>query len=281
MNRKFIIVLKTNLILTFIGGITVSELSSAILTSVSQAREKKYFKMVKTQPIPKHIAIIMDGNRRFAEEIGLSSIDGHEKGRDKLEELLSWCLELDVKILTVYAFSTENLNRESDEVKSLLALFEKNFYLLGDDKRVHKNKIKVTVLGQRELLPENVINAIQYAEEKTQSYDQYFFNLAIAYGSRQEITHAIKNIAQDAKNGKIEIDRIDEELVSSYLYTSDFPDPDLVLRTSGEERISNFLLWQLAYSELYFTDVYWPGFKKLDFLKAIYSYQQRHRRFGE
>ena len=251
------------------------------MESVSRAREKKYINLVKAHPMPKHIAIIMDGNRRFAEQLGLSSVDGHEKGRDKLEELLSWCLELDVKILTVYAFSTENVNRDQDEVQSLMDLFEKNFYLLGDDKRVHKHKIKVSVLGEINLLPENIQKAINYAIDKTKDYDKYFFNLAIAYGSRQEITQAIKNIARDAKDGKIDIENIDETMVSSYLYTSDFPDPDLVLRTSGEERISNFLLWQLAYSELYFADVYWPGFKKLDFLKAIYSYQQRQRRFGE
>ena len=237
--------------------------------------------MVQSERIPNHIAIIMDGNRRFAENLGLATVDGHEKGRDKLEELLGWCLELDVKILTVFAFSTENLSRDPEEVKSLLGLFEKNFYLLGDDKRVHKHKIKVSVLGQRELLPDNIRKAIEYAEDKTKKYSKYFFNLAIAYGSRQEITLAIKRIAKDAQEGKIDVNHIDESFVSSYLYTSDFPDPDLVLRTSGEERISNFLLWQLAYSELYFADVYWPGFSKLDFLKAIYSYQQRHRRYGE
>ena len=222
----------------------------------------------------------MDGNRRFAEELGLSSIEGHVKGRDKLEELLMWCLEINVRILTVYAFSTENINRDTDEVKSLLELFEKNFYLLGDDKRVHKNKIRVTVLGELELLPDNVKKAINYAVEKTKKYDKYFFNIAMAYGGRQEITQAIKNIAKDAQTGKIKPDDINEEVVSSYLYTHQFPDPDLVLRTSGEERISNFLIWQLAYSELYFTDVYWPGFSKLDFLKAIYSYQMRQRRYG-
>ena len=222
----------------------------------------------------------MDGNRRFAEELGLSSIEGHVKGRDKLEELLSWCLEINVRILTVYAFSTENIHRDTDEIKSLLELFEKNFYLLGDDKRVHKNQIKVTVLGDLELFPENVKKAINYAVDKTKKYDKYFFNIAMAYGGRQEITQAIKNIAKDAQTGKIKLDDINEEVVSSYLYTHQFPDPDLVLRTSGEERISNFLIWQLAYSELYFTDVYWPGFSKLDFLKAIYSYQMRHRRYG-
>jgi tritrans,polycis-undecaprenyl-diphosphate synthase [geranylgeranyl-diphosphate specific] len=222
----------------------------------------------------------MDGNRRFANGLGLPIIDGHEKGRDKLEELLEWCLELNIQILTVYAFSTENLKRKDKEVKKLYDLFEKNFYLLGDDERVHENKIKVTVLGQRKLLPRRIRKAITYAEEKTSDYDSYFFNLAIAYGGRQEITEAIKRIAEDAKSGKINPEKIDENVVSSYLYTSDFPDPDLVLRTSGEERISNFLLWQLAYSELYFADVYWPGFSKLEFLKAIHSYQLRKRRFG-
>ena len=251
-----------------------------IYSTISHAREKRYLKMVQSEPIPQHIAIIMDGNRRFAESLGLSSINGHEKGSDKLEELMNWCLELNIKILTVYAFSTENLNRDDDEVRGLLDLFEKNFYLLGDDKRVHNNKIKVTVLGQLDLLPENVQKAISYAQDKTKDYDKYFFNLAIAYGGRQEIILAIKNIAEDDKAGRIDPVNIDVKLVSSYLYTSNFPDPDLVLRTSGEERISNFLIWQLAYSELYFTDVYWPGFSKLDFLKAIYSYQRRKRRFG-
>ena len=251
-----------------------------IYSTISQAREKRYLKLVQAEPMPEHIAIIMDGNRRFAESIGLTSIDGHEKGRDKLEELLTWCLELDIKIITVFAFSMENLNRDTEEVKNLLELFEKNFYLLGDDKRVHKHKIKITVLGELELLPKNIQKAINYAIEKTKDYDKYFLNLAIAYGGRQEITQAIKNIAKDAKDGQITPEDINEDLVSSYLYTSEFPDPDLVLRTSGEERVSNFLLWQLAYSELYFADVYWPGFSKLDFLKAIYSFQQRKRRYG-
>ncbi len=222
----------------------------------------------------------MDGNRRFAETLGLSSLSGHEKGRDKLEELLGWCLELDVKVLTVYALSTENLKRDTDEVRDLLNLFEKNFVLLGDDERVHKHKIKVSVLGEVNMLPSRVQKAIKYAEDKTKTYDKYYFNLAIAYGGRQEITQAIKNIAEDAKAGQINPQDIDEKTVESYLYTHEFPDPDLVLRTSGEERISNFLLWQLAYSELYFADVYWPGFSKLDFLRAIYSYQRRKRRYG-
>lgn len=203
------------------------------------------------------------------------------KGKDKLEEVMEWCLDLGIKVLTVYAFSTENLKREQSEVDYLMHIFEENFSRLADDERIHKYGIRLTVLGQRELLPENVQSAIRFAEEKTAPYSNYFYNIAIAYGSRQEIIQAIKGIAQDVKEGKLRVDQIDEDVVTRFLYTADFPDPDLVLRTSGEERVSNFLLWQLAYSELYFTDVYWPGFRKVDFLRAIRSYQMRQRRFGK
>ncbi|MDD1765171.1 MAG: polyprenyl diphosphate synthase [Methanomassiliicoccales archaeon] len=223
----------------------------------------------------------MDGNRRFAKEFGLQPTDGHIKGKDKLEEMMEWCLELGIKILTVYAFSTENLERDPEEVRSLMKLFEDNFYKLGDDERIHKHKIKITVLGQMELLPDNVKNAIKYATDKTAGYDQYFYNIAIAYGSRQEIIQAIRRVAEKVKSGDLDISEIDEKVFSNFLYTADFPDPDLVLRTSGEERVSNFLLWQLAYAELYFADVYWPGFRKIDFLRAIRSYQLRRRRFGK
>jgi tritrans,polycis-undecaprenyl-diphosphate synthase [geranylgeranyl-diphosphate specific] len=230
--------------------------------------------------MPHHIAVIMDGNRRFAKEFGLTTAEGHMKGKDKLEEVLDWCMELDIKVLTVYAFSTENLHREPDEVESLMQMFEENFYRLGDDERVHKYGIKVSALGQRDLLPERVLKAIDYAEGKTRDYSNYYYNIALAYGSRQEIIQAIKQIPQKVKEGALEVEDIDERTFSNFLYTADFPDPDLILRTSGEERISNFLLWQLAYAELYFTDVYWPGFRKIDFLRAVRSFQFRQRRFG-
>ncbi len=223
----------------------------------------------------------MDGNRRFARELGLDPSLGHKLGRDKLEEVLGWCLEIGLRVLTVYAFSTENFTRSSEEVMLLIKLFEENFRKLGDDERVHKYKIRVRVIGKRELLPQSLISAIEYAEEKTKDYNEYFFNLAVAYGGRQEIIDAIKEIAKDVKEGKLKIEDISEELVSSKLYTKDLPDPDLILRTSGEERISNFLLWQIAYSELYFVDVYWPGFRKIDLLRAIRAYQMRQRRFGK
>lgn len=251
-----------------------------ITESIYNIYEKKLLKEVKKEEIPRHVAIIMDGNRRFAEKLGLKEIDGHRLGKDKLEEMLEWCLELDIKILTVYAFSTENLKRSEEELKNLMELFEENFIKAGDDERVHKNKIKIRAIGNVDILPKNVQNAIKYAEERTKNYEDYIFNIAIAYGSREEILNAIKKISEDVKSNKVKIEDIDEKVFSSYLYTSETPDPDLILRTSGEERVSNFLLWQLAYSELYFADVYWPEFRKVDFLRAIRNYQKRQRKFG-
>jgi len=236
---------------------------------------------VQEAPVPRHVAIIMDGNRRFAREFGLRPEEGHSKGKDKLEQVMEWCLELKIRVLTVYAFSTENMNRDQSEIEYLMHIFEENFNKLADDERIHKHGIKLTVLGQRELLPEKVQKAIRFAEEKTSGYSDYYYNIAIAYGSRQEIIQAIKSIAMEVKVGHLKVEEIDESTVTRFLYTADLPDPDLVLRTSGEERVSNFLLWQLAYSELYFTDVYWPGFRYVDFLRAIRSYQLRKRRFGK
>jgi tritrans,polycis-undecaprenyl-diphosphate synthase [geranylgeranyl-diphosphate specific] len=263
------------------GKAIKNEISRVIASTAYNTYEKRLMKEVRENPIPHHVAVIMDGNRRFAKEFGLTTAEGHIKGKDKLEEVLDWCMELGIKILTVYAFSTENLTRDPDEIEALMKLFEDNFIRLGDDERVHRHKIKVTVLGQRDVLPSRVKKAIEYAENRTAGYSNYFYNIATAYGSRQEIIQAIQQIAQKVKDGELSVEQINEKTFSNFLYTADFPDPDLILRTSGEERISNFLLWQLAYSELYFTDVYWPGFRKIDFLRAIRSYQLRQRRFGK
>ncbi|HYM39268.1 MAG TPA: polyprenyl diphosphate synthase [Thermoplasmata archaeon] len=257
------------------------DVSKIVSDAAYQAYERRLMHSVKAGTVPRHVAIIMDGNRRFAKEIGLGNeLEGHTKGRDKLEEVLEWCLEVGVRILTVYAFSTENIRRPSDEVQHLMHLFAENFRRVGDDARVHQHKIKITVFGDRELLPKEVVEAIEYAENRTKDYDAYRFNLAVAYGGREEILTAIRDVVRDAQAGKVGPEDINEKFFSRRLYTADLPDPDLVLRTSGEERISNFLLWQLAYAELYFVDVYWPGFRKIDFLRAIRSYQQRARRYG-
>jgi tritrans,polycis-undecaprenyl-diphosphate synthase [geranylgeranyl-diphosphate specific] len=258
-----------------------SEIRKALTDATYRAYEKRLLKEVKGGPIPQHVAVIMDGNRRFAESLGLVHTAGHERGRDTLEELLDWCLDLGIHVLTVYAFSTENLSRSKEEVDELMRLFEVNFRKAAEDERVHRHRIRLKAFGQIEMLPKGVQDAIRYAEERTASYDGYRFNIAIAYGGREEILQAIRALAQEAMDGKVAPKDITEEVFSKHLYTYGLPDPDLILRTSGEARISNFLLWQLAYSELYFSDVYWPGFRKVDFLRAIRAYQQRHRRYGK
>jgi tritrans,polycis-undecaprenyl-diphosphate synthase [geranylgeranyl-diphosphate specific] len=258
----------------------VHELKDRVGDAVARTVESVLLKEVLADPVPRHIGIIMDGNRRFAEALGEPAVKGHDYGRDTLESVLDWCLELKVRHLTVYAFSTENFRRQPLEVKRLMDLFEENFLKMADDKRVHENRIHIRAIGHLDLLPRRVRDAIRVAEDRTRAYDQYFYTIAVAYGGRQEILDAIRSLAEQVQEGRLRPKDIDEALVSKHLYTQHLPDPDLILRTSGEERISNFLLWQMAYSELYFTDVYWPGFRRVDFLRAIRTYQMRKRRFG-
>lgn len=243
--------------------------------------ERKLLEDVKANPVPKHLGIIMDGNRRFARKLGLDPVSGHEAGKKKLEEVVEWCRDAGIKVLTVYAFSTENFDRDNREVDALMRMFAESFRKMADDERIHKNKVRIRAIGRLDMLPEYVRDAIEYAQEKTKDYSDYIFNIAIAYGGRIEIVDAIRNIAKDAKAGKLDLKDINENTVSKRLYTADLPDPDLILRTSGEERISNFLLWQIAYSELCFVDVYWPEFTKRDLLRAIRTYQKRERRIGK
>ena len=242
--------------------------------------EKRLEREVSDKPVPKHIAIIMDGNRRYAREQGLEPREGHLAGKEKIKDVLDWCMELGVRNLTVYAFSTENFNRDPEEVSFLMELIGESLRELADDQRVHDNRVRLRAIGERDLIPDEMLEAIVYAEEKTADYGDYNFNMAIAYGGRQEIVNAVKEISSRVNSGELDIDDVDEETISKYLYTFEVPDPDLVLRTSGEFRVSNFLRWQLAYSELYFTDVYWPSFRYIDYLRAVRSYQQRARRFG-
>ena len=248
---------------------------------IDEFRDYKLIDQIKENQVPEHVAIIMDGNRRFAKELGLPPKTGHLFGRDKLEEVLEWCFDLGIKNLTVYAFSTENFERETDEVRTLMNLCKKQLERASKDSRIHKNRVKIRVIGHLESLPEDISTSAKYIMDETKDYDEYSFNIALAYGGREEILQAIQKIAKDVKKDKLKIEDIKEPIVSKYLYTNGIPDPDLILRTSGEERISNFLLWQLAYSELYFSDVYWPAFQKRDFLKAIRTCQMRKRRYGK
>lgn len=232
-------------------------------------------------PVPNHIGIITDGNRRYAREHGIDPNIGHVKGKDKLEEVLEWSMEIGTKIITVYAFSTENFDREPEEVEFLFNLINDSLKNLMRDKRVTNNKIRVKVIGKINILPEKLVRTINELENFTNSYENFRLNIAVGYGGREEIMDAIRKIASDYKEGRISMEDIGQDKFREYLYDGTVPDPELILRTSGEERISNFLLWQSAYSELYFSDVFWPALKKIDFLRAIRAYQLRQRRFGK
>ncbi len=232
---------------------------------------------------PEHVAIILDGNRRWASDNALISWMGHRHGADKVDELLDWCIQLDFKFITLYAFSTENFRRPHEEVEELMKLIEEKMLSLLDNKAIHENKIKVKVIGRRDLLPKSIQDAIERVEEKTKDYPDRLLNMALAYGGRAEIVDATKEIAKKAVKGEINPDKINEKIFEKYLYTAHMPkqDADLIIRTSGEERLSGFLSWQSAYSELCFVDVNWPDFRLIDLLRAVRTYQKRKRRFGK
>ena len=236
---------------------------------------------LKPEKMPKHVAIIMDGNRRYSKLKGdVDVLKGHEMGVDTLENVLDWSVELGIEIITAYAFSTENFNRPKHEVEGLMRLFVIHFKRLAKHEKIKKNEVRVNVVGRIELLPEEVREAIKEAEEATAQYDKRLLNIAIGYDGRLEIIDSIKKIIKDVEDGKITIDDVDEDLVSKNLYTGGLDDPNLIIRTSGEERLSGFLLWQSSYSELYFCETLWPELRKVDFIRAIRSYQARDRRFG-
>jgi tritrans,polycis-undecaprenyl-diphosphate synthase [geranylgeranyl-diphosphate specific] len=251
-------------------------------TGVYKAYEKWLTQQVRGQPMPEHIGIILDGNRRWASEKALTHYDGHWVGAKVGEEVLDWCLEYGIKTLTLYTFSTENFSRPSDEVKTVLNIIEQEAVKLGKDKRLHSHKVRVKALGRTDLLPESLQDVVKQLENDTNQYDEHFLNVAIAYTGRAEIVDATKKIVEEISQGNLSPQQIDEDTFHKYLYTAHLPNPypDLVIRTSGEERLSGFLLWQSAYSELVFVDVYWPEFRRIDFLRAIRLYQRRHRRYG-
>jgi tritrans,polycis-undecaprenyl-diphosphate synthase [geranylgeranyl-diphosphate specific] len=220
----------------------------------------------------------MDGNRRFATSKNLGEkTKGHEFGVKKLKEIIEWVWEANIEVLTIFAFSNENFQRPKEEVDKLMQLFRENFLALVDTPEIHKHKVRVKAIGRLESLPEDVREAIHKAEESTKDYEKRLFQIAIGYAGRAELVDAIKGIIDDGLTS----DQITEEVVGRYLYTNGTNDPDLVIRTSGEERLSGFLLWQSAYSELYFTTAYFPSFRKIDLWRAIRTYQERDRRFGK
>ena len=227
---------------------------------------------------PNHVAIILDGNGRWAKKKGMPRTYGHVKGCENLEKICSVAKELGVKYLTVYAFSTENWKRSKEEVDALMKLFRN--YMKKCIKISRDNKMQVRVIGDPTAFDPDLQEKIKELEEYSSQYDELYFQIALNYGSRDEIKRAVQKMAEDVKAEKLNPEEISEQTISDYLDTKGLPDPDLLIRTSGEERLSNFLMWQLAYTEFYFTDVAWPDFNKAEFEKAIAKYNQRDRRFG-
>jgi len=244
--------------------------------------EKWLWHQIRNSVKPEHIAIILDGNRRWAAEKDLDPWFGHEKGAEKVEQLLDWCAKIGVKSVTLYAFSTENFRRPQKEVEEIMRIAADRLRKILTDERIHRNKIRVKVIGRVHLLPTYLQNLIAEVEEATKKYSEHFLNIAFAYGGRAEIVDAARKISEKVKQNELKPEDVDESLFERFLYTSHLPkqDPDLIIRTSGEERLSGFLLWQSAYSELCFLDVYWPDFRLIDLLRAVRTFQKRKRRFG-
>ena len=228
--------------------------------------------------LPKHVAIIMDGNGRWAEKRSLNRIAGHQKGIKRVKEVIRASKEIGIEVLTLYAFSTENWNRPQLETSALMALLKR--FLIAEGKELITNNIRLNTIGTIEDLPNQVTETLQDVIGKTKDNTGMILNAALSYSGRSEIIRAVKKIASDIKEGTITPQQIDETIFSNYLFTSGLPDPDLLIRTSGEHRISNFLLWQMAYTELYITDTLWPDFTEKDLIRALEDYQKRERRFG-
>lgn len=244
---------------------------------------KKLESDIKQGDIPNHVALILDGNRRWAKRHLTMTKVGHWKGADAVENLLDWCEQLDIKIITLYALSAENLDRDDEELEYLYELIRLRLEKLCQDPRIHKNKMRVKGIGRIELLPKSIKEVLQRLDDATKGYDNHFLNIALAYGGQLELVDAVKKIGEKIKDGSLKISDIDKKEIESNLYTSYLPQssPDMILRTSGEKRLSGFLMWQSVYSELIFMDIFWPEFRKIDLMRAIRTYQERKRRIGK
>lgn len=239
---------------------------------------KQNYYDIDIEKIPNHIAIIMDGNGRWAKSKFMPRTYGHKVGVETIRKIVKECSRLGVKYLTLYAFSTENWKRPQEEVSALMGLLVT--YLKNELDELHKNNVKILTIGDISKLPDVCVDELEKSIEKTKNNTGVTLSLALNYGSRDDIKKAVREISKNVSDGKISVEDIDDEMISKHLYTKNIIDPDLVIRTSGEQRLSNFLLWEVAYSEFYFTDIHWPDFDEENLQKAIYSYQKRDRRFG-
>ena len=258
-----------------------SKLAWSLISRSDRVRANRLRERLITEEMPRHVSIIMDGNRRFAWNNSSKTAVGHSEGKEKLKEVMDWVLDLGVPYFTVYALSTENISeRDSEELEILYDLYVSGLDEISVDPRIHDRGVRVQVVGRLDMLPQRVKKSIENAESVTSQYTDFTFTVCLAYGGREEIVDAVKSVAADHASGDLDIDSINSSEITKRMYAAELPDPDLVIRTSGEERISNFLLWQIAYSELHFTDVFWPSFSKSDLYEAIESYQYRRRRYG-
>lgn len=230
------------------------------------------------EKLPRHVAIIMDGNGRWAKKRNLERITGHQKGIESAREIVQFCREAGIRVLTLFAFSSENWKRPKTEIKALMDLLKK--YLRKESGELQKHNIRLAVIGNISDLPRSVTAVLRGMIERTKDCDGMVLNLALSYGGRDEIIQAIRGIARDVKKGLLREEDINEGTFPGYLFTKGLPDPDLLVRTSGEKRLSNFLLWQMAYTEIYVTEILWPDFKREDMIRALLDYQNRERRFG-
>lgn len=246
--------------------------------------ERRLERSVVPSAMPEHIGLILDGNRRFARGIGLDARRGHQFGVRKLKTFLEWCLEYGVRHVTLFVFSTENFSRAPEEVRYLLDLFVHESATLLNDLRLDAEQVRVKIIGQRHRLPPHVLEATEALELSTADNKGMLLNIALAYGGREEITDAVRSMLEEAAAEGRSLESVAEDLnadqLSAHLYTAGVPDPDFIIRTSGEQRLSGFLLWQSAYSEFYFCDALWPEFRRIDFLRAVRDYQRRERRYG-
>ncbi|MDH5568734.1 MAG: polyprenyl diphosphate synthase [Nitrosopumilus sp.] len=244
---------------------------------------KKLENEIQNGDIPNHVALILDGNRRWAKRHLTMPKKGHWKGADAVENLLDWCEEFDIKIVTLYALSAENLNRKDEELEYLYELICMRLEKLYNDPRIHRCKMRVKGIGRIELLPDSIKEILKKLDDATKNYENHFLNIALAYGGQYELLDAVKKIGEKIKDGTLDVQDINKKEIESNLYTSHLPQssPDMILRTSGEQRLSGFLMWQSAYSELVFMDIFWPEFRKIDLMRAIRIFQERKRRLGK
>jgi len=253
------------------------------LTGIYKIYGKRLENEIRNGDIPNHVALILDGNRRWAKMHLSIPKTGHWKGADAVENLLDWCEEFDIKIVTLYALSAENLDRKDEELEQIFELIRIRLEKLYNDPRIHRCKMRVKGIGRIELLPDSIKEVLKRLDDVTKNYDEHFLNIALAYGGQYELVDAVKKIAEKIKDGSLKIDDINKKEIETNLYTSHLPQssPDMILRTSGEKRLSGFLMWQSAYSELVFMDIFWPEFRKIDLMRAIRTFQKRKRRLGK